>query len=548
MKVRAGSKRCSLISIFKAVLPLTLCVTLISFAEASPEDVAGGEPLDLGRLDAYINHFNQTSGFSGSVLIARNGRAVFQKVTGWEDVEGGEQVDGNTRFNLGSGNKMFTAIAIAQLAGRGKLDYHDPLINHLPDYPNRAFAKKATIHHLLTHTSGLAKYWDDEYENSWHKISTLQEMVPFFADDPVRFEPGEKHEYCNSNYVVLGLVIERLSGQNYFDYIRENIYKPAGMTKSDSYLKDGSVPDLAIPYKGRDSKWYVAPHNRKGSSAGGGYSTAGEMLLFHNALLNSTLLDQSSLELLQSGKVPLHDGSTGRYGYGFIEGSRNGHRHVGHGGRAQGVYFEYRYYPDLERAIILFSNSESGLPDVLFDRIDALVSGAEHGQVVSMEAAGQIVDAKLFHPEIVPAPDKEIDITQLESSSDDSTQYWQVVQRWADIMNDQDLDAFNGLFADLDVKTLASNESMFNFMVNEVFPVRGKISQFHSLSPLTEVQGLDAPIRPATFHLADGFPGYINLTLNDENQIVDFSLFVHSRICPNGVSTNCPDVSYHLDQ
>ncbi len=525
-----------------AILISAACSALISIAAASPDSAAKGESFDFNRLDAYIDNFNRTNGFSGAVLIAQEGRTVFQKVVGWQDVLRDQAIDRDTRFNLGSGNKMFTAIAIAQLAEQGKLNFDDPLILHLPDYPNRSFAKRATIHHLLTHSSGLANYWDDEYEQNWHRIRTLREMLPFFADDPTLFEPGDRHEYCNSGYIVLGLIIEQISGLSYYDYVRDNIYRPAGMTQSDSYLKDGSVPDLAIAYQGPGSKWHVATHNLKGTSAGGGYSTTDDMLKFHNALQNNLLIEAGSLELLQAGKVPLQAGSTGRYAYGFIEEFRNGHRHVGHGGRTSGVFFEYRYYPDLDTTLVFFSNSASGLPEVLFDRIDALVAGADDELSSSMKAAGESIDATVFRPEIVARPDGEVEITVLDSAPDDSARYWAVVQRWVDIVNDGDIESFIGLFADQDVRTLASNESMFSFMKKDVIPLRGKVSQLHELSPLTEVKGLDAPIRIATFHLEDGYPGYINLALNDEGKIEQFSLFVHERICPNGVTTSCPDV------
>src|SRR4030095_10641297 len=156
----------------------------------------------------------------------------------------------DTTFNLGSCNKMFTALAIAQLAEKGKLSFDDVVAKHLPDYANKDIAAKVTLHHLLTHTSGLGFY------PFTHGSKTPEGILKFFVDKPLAFEPGARMQYSNAGFVVLGLIIERVSGKNYYDYIRENIYQPAGMSGTDSYSLDEQIANRAIGYTGleRDSR------------------------------------------------------------------------------------------------------------------------------------------------------------------------------------------------------------------------------------------------------------------------------------------------------
>lgn len=148
----------------------------------------------------------------------------------------------DTRFNLGSMTKMFTAVAIAQLAELGKLSFHDPISRHLPDYPNEAVASKVTIHHLLTHTSGMGDYQNEKFYARLDQLRTLSDLVPLFVNDPLAFESGAKWDYSNAGFVVLGLIIEKVSGQDYFTYVKQHVFKPAGMTSTDFYERDKNVP------------------------------------------------------------------------------------------------------------------------------------------------------------------------------------------------------------------------------------------------------------------------------------------------------------------
>jgi CubicO group peptidase (beta-lactamase class C family) len=228
--------------------------------------------------------------FSGVVLIAKDSRILFHEAYGNADREKKVPNRKDTKFNLGSINKNFTRVAIYQLARQGKLSLDDPIKKFLPDYPNAQAAEKVTVRHLLNMTSGIGDFFGNRYEATpKDKIRTLQDYLPLFADLPLEFEPGTDNRYSNGGYVVLGIIIEKVSGVDYYTYVRENIFKPCGMPNTDSFARDADVPDLARGYtrEGAAEGGRVLNHGTlpgRGSSAGGGYSTAEDMLTYVLAL------------------------------------------------------------------------------------------------------------------------------------------------------------------------------------------------------------------------------------------------------------------------
>ncbi len=231
--------------------------------------------------------------FSGAVMIAKDGKPILSKSYGFANAAKKELNRPDTKFNLGSINKMFTRIAIGQLLKQGKVSFSDTLIKVLPDYPNREIASKITIGQIINMRSGLGDFFGDKFiASDKSKIRTLQDYLPFFVNEPLEFEPGTKNRYSNAGYLVLGLVIEKLSGENYYDYVREHIFKPTGMNETASFAIDELPANTATGYmrkgsNGRDSNARALPG--RGSSAGGGYSTAGDMLKFSDALRSKKL-------------------------------------------------------------------------------------------------------------------------------------------------------------------------------------------------------------------------------------------------------------------
>ena len=529
------------------LLPLSLlcCFCLLS-TDFSPyknpdDDSSPAREKQFGWLAHYVDQFNLEKGFSGAVLVAHGGHIVFEQAIGWQNVKQQLPNTKETRFNLGSGNKMFTAVAIAQLVEAGKLRFEDPLITYLPDYLNQEFARSATIGDLLQHSSGLGDYWDEEYEQHWHKELSLEDYLPFITNKPIQFDAGTDHAYSNSGFILLGLIIEQVSGTSYFDYIRKNIYQVAEMDRSDSYARNGEH-DLAIPYQGLENTWYEARHGFRGSSAGGGFSTLHDMLKFDLALRNHRLLGAEYVDLICSDKTPKGQPDLWEYGYGFIVNKDNGKIRIGHGGRAPGTYFEYYFYPDNEYTLILFSNCESGSADALFRKISDFITDPEQTDIeISSEAKSR---KEAFLVELVDRPENEREF-QLVESHDNSHHaiHWPLISALAQSMNQGKYEAFNRNFARQDLASLASHESMFNFMVDEVIPRRGNIKEFHTLGDLVKISDSEFPIQVGTFHLEDGYPGSISISVNQEGKIDHLSLFVHPQICSHGPTQTCPKVS-----
>lgn len=334
-------------------------------------------------LDSYLDKIVADDKFSGVVLLAKEGKPIFHKAYGQASIRFQVPNKLDTKFNLGSMNKMLTSISICQLAEQGKLSFDDPIIKYLPDYPNKTVAEKVTIHHLLTHTSGLGHYWNEKFRAKMSTLRTVSDFLPLFVDEPLRFEPGAKMFYSNAGFIVLGLIIEKVSGQTYYDYVHEHVCKVAGMKNTDSYEVDMIVPNLAIGYtfqssvpgpqskneKVRRENYYL--HAVKGGPAGGGYSTAEDLLAFAAALREHRLLNSKYTTLATTGKVQM--GPDGKYGYGFGDFTVNGHRHIGHNGGAPGISADFREYLDLGYTAIVLSNYD-GAAELPTRQIEALLT------------------------------------------------------------------------------------------------------------------------------------------------------------------------------
>jgi CubicO group peptidase (beta-lactamase class C family) len=278
--------------------------------------------------------------FSGVVLIARDDKILLQVAHGLAERSFNVQNNLNTKFNLASVGKMFTATAIAQLVKQGKVSYTDKLIKHLPDFPNKSAAEKITIHQLLTHSAGLGTLFGSPGYQRLRRYRSSQDEVSAFADEPLFFEPGERWRYSNAGYVTLGAVIERVSGMNYVDYVRENIFKPLGMNDTDSYAHDEVVPNMSVLYvQSPDDPLgiepFVADHilaGFRGNAEGGGYSTALDLLKFARAYRTGKLHGEDALQTIINSKVDEDGKNKSFWGYGVKETASNGEIVRGHSG------------------------------------------------------------------------------------------------------------------------------------------------------------------------------------------------------------------------
>jgi D-alanyl-D-alanine carboxypeptidase len=312
----------------------------------------------LAALRGELEKNAAADGFSGAVVIGKNGQSVFSAAYGLADREKKTPNKLNTQFRIGSMNKMFTAVSVLQLAQAGKINLSDPLGKYLTDYPNKDVASKVTIHQLLTHTGGTGDIFGPDFRTHRLELRTLQDYVKLYGNRGLQFEPGSRWEYSNYGFLLLGVLIEKVSGQSYYDYVAEHVFKPAGMTSTASLAEDQAVPDRSVGYTkfGGSETWKpntdTLPH--RGTSAGGGYSTVEDLLRFAKALQNHKLLDAPHTDLLTTGKVDTPMG--GKYAYGFADHSIGALRCFGHGGGAPGMNGNLEICPQAGYVIAVLAN------------------------------------------------------------------------------------------------------------------------------------------------------------------------------------------------
>jgi D-alanyl-D-alanine carboxypeptidase len=256
-------------------------------AKAPAQPPAASDAEAAAATDEFLRDLASRDEFSGVVLLARNNAAFLEKAYGLANREFRAPVTIDTRFNLGSINKIFTKTAIAQLAAAGKLSLTDTIARHLPHY-GAPYAGRVTIQQLLDFSSGMGDIFGSKFDATpKEKLRTLADYLPLFESEPsLKFEPGASHAYSNAGYIVLGLIIEAVSGQDYYAYAREHIFRPAGMVDTDSFFVDEIVPNRAVSYtkEGGRLRSAMFEHPGRGSSAGGGYSTARDLMRFAAAL------------------------------------------------------------------------------------------------------------------------------------------------------------------------------------------------------------------------------------------------------------------------
>ncbi len=339
-----------------------------------PSDLPPEAPLSdravARRLGALVDRLAAADVFSGTVLLARNGRVLLEKAVGLANRDFRAPVTADTKFNLGSMNKMFTAVAVARLVEDGKLSFDDPIGKFLDeDWLPRDILDRVTVHHLLTHTSGLGSYFNETFMRSSRALyRRVEDYRPLVQGDTLRFAPGSGWAYSNTGFLLLGAVIEKASGQDYFDFIRQHVTGPAGMKRTDCYELDRENENLAVGYEkeyGPAGTFYrnnLFTHVIRGGPAGGGYSTARDLLAFDRALRRGTLLEPETLARLWTPEEASGDGGYG-YGFGIFETAAG--KAVGHSGGFDGINSELLMYLDSGWTVAVMSNRGQGAAPVV---------------------------------------------------------------------------------------------------------------------------------------------------------------------------------------
>jgi len=329
--------------------------------EAPPPPLPPGLA-EQALADSFAARIDQRAAqgdFEGAVLLARlDGTVLLRRAWGIADRRTNTPNTPETRFALASMGKMFTAVSLAQLVEQGRVALDSPIVRYIPDYPNRDFARRATVRMLLDHTSGLGSYWGPEFDRRRASLLTPADHLPLFVNDSLPFEPGARFRYSNAGFQVLGLIIERVSGMSYFDYVQRNVFDRAGMRSTGYYPASGvTPPGVAIGYTRDSSNEPLLPNDTirevRGGPAGGGFSTVDDLLRFAQALENGRLIRRETLTLWTSGQS---DG--GRTGLGFMARQPGRGGWYGHNGGSPGMGTWLLVYPEQGLVEVMLTNRD----------------------------------------------------------------------------------------------------------------------------------------------------------------------------------------------
>lgn len=328
---------------------------LLAAPSALPQEVLTRAEL-VARARSAVEQRVASGAFSGAVLLAHEDEVLLTLAAGEAD-KGLHAKNGlETRFNLGSMNKMFTSVAVAQLVDQGKVGLDDPIARWVDEsWLPRSVTERVTVRHLLTHTAGLGSYFNDTFMASSRALfREVDDYKPLVRGETLAFEPGTRFQYSNTGMLLLGVVIEKVSGENYFQFVREHVYAPSGMTRTDCYELDRPIDDLAVGYeRDPDSPWgwrnNVFQHVLRGGPAGGGYSTVGDLHRFTRALLGGKLVSLAMLDLLWTDAVGAD------YGFGFAV-TDEPQKVVGHSGGFPGISANLDLFLESGYVVVVLSN------------------------------------------------------------------------------------------------------------------------------------------------------------------------------------------------
>jgi CubicO group peptidase (beta-lactamase class C family) len=325
------------------------------------------------KVDNYVKPFLGTRSFSGAVLIAKGGQVLMSKGYGMANYELDVPNTPQTKFHLASISKPFTAAAIMILEERGQLKVTDPLTKFIPDYPN---GDKITIHQLLIHTSGIANANDfPDYNDKSKFPQTTESLVAMFKNKPLTMQPGERFSYSNSNYNVLAFIIEKLSGKSYGEFLKENIFDPAGMKDTGhdgnpaKMIKNRASGYVPVGVSEIDNAPYLDWTIKTGN--GSLYSTVEDLYKFDRALYTEKILKKSTLEKVFTAHVS-------GVCYGWFRGNRLNRQVIRMSGRSPGFQGEIQRYVNDDACVIVLSNNYSGTASLIINDLAAILFGEKY--------------------------------------------------------------------------------------------------------------------------------------------------------------------------
>ncbi|WP_299225029.1 serine hydrolase [uncultured Psychroserpens sp.] len=333
-----------------------------------------GQTLET-EIDSYIGDIYNSETPSLSILVAKDGKAIYSKAFGMANLELDVAARPNSVYEIGSITKQFTAVAILMLEEQGQLKITDDISKYIPDYPTNG--KSITIHQLLNHTSGIKSYTNmPSFFSQARTDMTPVELIGVFKNEPVEFDPGSDFNYNNSGYILLGHIIEVVSQQSYADFIKTRIFDKLGMANSYYGSMTKMIPNRASGYSKEDSGYRNADYLSLTLpyAAGSLMSTTADLLIWQNAISNNTLIKRSSLEKAINGST-LNSGEYIPYGYGWIKGDVNGSTTAEHSGGIFGYSTNGIFLPEENVYVIGLTNCDCGNVGGITTNIAAMAIG-----------------------------------------------------------------------------------------------------------------------------------------------------------------------------
>lgn len=311
-------------------------------------------------IAAFLDEMARDKNFSLSVAVAHGDKVVYSRACGYASREHKIPANKDTRYNIASIGKMFTAVAILQLMEQGKLDLNTPVSRYLPNFPYKGICDSVTIHQLLSHSSGLPLWFNSGFAQApkfaWQQ---LKDYLPLFSDVHIDTARVGKYAYSNVGYFLLGCIIEQVSGITYKEYVTTHVFEPAGMARTGLWQLTEIIPGAATGYQRPATKtdwWKTNYHKNLGSCpAGGAWSSPGDLLQFYSALRSGKLLHAGTWALMCSAKVNM---PSAWYGYGIYMSQHNLHPMIGHAGEFFGIRGDLIWYKDADYTVAILANSD----------------------------------------------------------------------------------------------------------------------------------------------------------------------------------------------
>lgn len=398
------------ITLLLAVLALQL--TIVSALEAQTKS---------DQIAELLNLYEELDKFNGSALVSVNGNVIYKGGNGWANMEWKIPNESDTKHRLGSITKQFTAMLILQLMEDDKLKLDVPVTTYLPDYP-KDNGDKITIHHLLTHTSGLPNYtsFPSFFNGDSRNPYTHEEFVGYFADSTLNFAPGKSFEYSNSGYFLLGYIIEKVTGNTYEKELKTRIFDPLSMDDTGYDHHADILEKRAAGYERQNLSYINAPYLDMGLpyAAGSLYSTVEDLYKWDQALYEDKLISESSKQMMFDKHV---EAFGGHYAYGWsISANSAGQKVISHGGGINGFNTLISRYPETKDAIILFNNTGGADLQKIANSINAINKGESYEnpkksaarELYSVLTEGGVEKAKTFFAEI--KNNSEYDVSERE--------------------------------------------------------------------------------------------------------------------------------------